>query len=105
MESEARLVMIDYGVAPTDLQYEIRDRRGELWRMDFAWPDHHLAAEYDSDAWHSRPEEVRKDKRKLAAVQETGWTVIPIISSDVRRHPQILAERISVHLDRARMAG
>ncbi|WP_428847374.1 type IV toxin-antitoxin system AbiEi family antitoxin domain-containing protein [Mycolicibacterium cosmeticum] len=105
MESEARLVMSDHGVAPTELQYEIRDRRGELWRLDFAWPEFGLVAEYDSDSWHSRPSEIRKDKRKLAAVQEIGWTVIPIISDDVRRHPQLLADRISTHLEMARLAG
>lgn len=105
METEARLVMIDHGVAPTHLQYEIRDLRGELWRMDFAWPEHHLAAEYDSDLWHSRPQDVRKDKRKLAAIQELGWTVIPVIADDVRRHPEMLGERIALHLARARLAG
>jgi hypothetical protein len=105
MESEARLVMSDHGVAPTELQYEIRDRRGELWRLDFAWPESGLVAEYDSDSWHSRPSEIRKDKRKLAAVQEMGWTVIPIIGDDVRRHPQLLADRITTHLEMARLAG
>ncbi|CDO08410.1 type IV toxin-antitoxin system AbiEi family antitoxin domain-containing protein [Mycolicibacterium cosmeticum] len=105
MESEARLVMIDHGVAPTHLQYEIRDRRGELWRLDFAWPHSGLVAEYDSDSWHSRPSEIRKDKRKLAAIQEMGWTVIPIISDDVRRHPQLLADRIATHLEMVRLTG
>ncbi len=39
MESEARLVMIDGGLPPPVLQYEIVDLNGETWRFDFAWPE------------------------------------------------------------------
>ena len=39
MESEARLVMLDGGLPEPELQYEIGDRDGLLWRVDFAWPD------------------------------------------------------------------
>ena len=39
MESEARLVFIDGGLPTPELQYEIVDRCGDLWRVDFAWPD------------------------------------------------------------------
>src|ERR1700722_3545753 len=53
MESEARLVMIDRGLPPPELQYEIRGRGGELWRVDFAWPDVYVAAEYESIDWHA----------------------------------------------------
>ena len=38
MESEARLVFIDGGLPTPELQYEIVDRCGDLWRTDFAWP-------------------------------------------------------------------
>ena len=39
MESEARLAMLDGGLPPPVLQYEIVDRNGRIWRVDFAWPD------------------------------------------------------------------
>ena len=39
MESEARLVFIDGGLPTPELQYEIVDRCGDLWRTDFAWPE------------------------------------------------------------------
>jgi hypothetical protein len=44
MESEARLVMIDFGLPRPELQYEIHGRHGEVWRVDFAWPDQRVAA-------------------------------------------------------------
>jgi hypothetical protein len=105
MESEARLVMIDYGLPRPELQYEIRGSDGELWRVDFAWPDHWVAAEYESIAWHSGRLEMFRDKERLAKIQELGWTVIPMIVDDVRLHPWRLADRIAGHLARADIAS
>lgn len=105
MESEARLVMIDYGLPTPELQYEIRGADGETWRVDFAWPGHWVAAEYESIAWHVGRREMLRDKGRLAKIQELGWTVIPIIVDDVRRHPWHLADRIASHLARAELAS
>jgi hypothetical protein len=105
METEARLVMIDYGLPLPELQYEICGRDGELWRVDFAWPDHRVVAEYESIAWHAGRFEMLRDKERVAKLQELGWTVIPIIVDDVRVHPSRLADRISTHLRRADMAS
>lgn len=101
MESEARLVMIDGGLPAPTLQHEIIDSRGRLRRLDFAWPDAMVAAEYDSDMWHTGSEALRRDREKLAAVQDVGWTVVPIVADDVRRRPQLLVQRIDGHLRRA----
>lgn len=105
MESEARLVMIDYGLPRPELQYEIRGRNGERWRVDFAWLDARVAAEYEGLDWHSGPAKMVDDKKRFAGIQEQGWTVIPMVAQDVRRYPGQLAERISYHLSAARLAG
>jgi hypothetical protein len=104
MESEARLVMIDRGLPPPELQYAIRGRDGELWRVDFAWPEALVAAEYESIDWHAGRDEMLRDKVRWGKIQELGWTIIPIIVPDVRREPDRLAKRIAAHLDRSRMA-
>lgn len=98
MESEARLVMIDYAVPAPELQYEIRGRDGKLWRVDFAWPEHRVAAEYESVERHAGRAEMVRDRKRLASIQEVSWTLIPIVVDDVRRTPQRLAERINWHL-------
>jgi hypothetical protein len=98
MESEARLVFIDGGLPTPELQYEIVDRCGDLWRVDFAWPDANLVAEYDSMEWHATPEALRHDRMKMARLQECGLTVVPIVVDDVRRRPWDLVGRISTHL-------
>jgi hypothetical protein len=105
MESEARLVMIDHALPLPELQYPIHGRDGELWRVDFAWPEFRLAAEYESIDWHVGREEMLRDKTRWGKIQELGWTIIPIIVHDVRREPQRLAHRIAGHLDRLGMAS
>ena len=98
MESEARLVMVDGGLPEPVLQYEIIDRDGELWRVDFAWPELRLAVEYDGFDWHSSPQQLRRDRRKRAALQDLGWRVLSIVSDDVRRRPAELVRRIDRQL-------
>jgi hypothetical protein len=105
MESEARLVMLDRGLPLPELQYTICGRDGELWRVDFAWPEVRLAAEYESIDWHAGRSEMLRDKARWAKIQELGWTIIPIVVDDVRREPDGLANRIINHLHRPRMVG
>ena len=85
MESEARLVMIDYGLPLPELQYPIYGRSGELWRVDFAWPAARLAAEYESIDWHAGRNAMLADKHRWGDIQEAGWTIVPIVVTDVRR--------------------
>jgi hypothetical protein len=98
MESETRLVFIDGGLPLPELQYEIVDNYGKLWRVDFAWPDAKVAAEYDSAEWHANPDAFKHDRMKVARLQECGWTSIPVTADDVRRYPVELVTRIAGHL-------
>ncbi len=104
MESEARLVMLDGGLPPPVLQYEIVDLNGRVWRLDFAWPDYRVAAEYDGVDWHRGPEAFRRDRTRAGALQDLRWVVVPIIAADVRRQPAQLVRRIESRLECARAA-
>jgi hypothetical protein len=101
MESEARLVMIDGGLPPPVLQYEVVDLNGRIWRLDFAWPEYRVAAEYDGVDWHSGPDAFHRDRRRSAALQDLRWLVVPIVAEDVRRRPAELVARIERRLTRA----
>ena len=105
MESEARLVFIDGGLPTPELQYEIVDRCGDLWRVDFAWPGAMVVAEYDSMEWHANSEALKHDRIKTSRLQECGYCVIPIVVDDVRRNPCDLVARLLHHLDRTPLAG
>jgi very-short-patch-repair endonuclease len=100
MESEARLVMLDGGLPRPELQYTITGVGGQTWRVDFAWPEARVAAEYESIDWHAGRAEMIRDKTRFAGIQEVDWTVIPIVTSDVRVYPHRLTERIASHLAR-----
>jgi len=101
MESEMRLVFIDWELPAPELQYEIRDLHGQLWRLDFAWPEFRVAAEYDSMEWHSNPVAVKHDRIKTARLQEMNWTSVPAVVDDIRQYPVELCARIKRHFDRA----
>ncbi|MBU3749753.1 MAG: type IV toxin-antitoxin system AbiEi family antitoxin domain-containing protein [Mycobacterium sp.] len=105
MESEARLVFHDGGLPAPVLQYEIIDRCGDLWRVDFAWPEAMVAAEYDSMEWHASPERWKRDRVKAARLGDLGWTLVPFVVDDVRRHPADLVWRVAGRLDAGRLAG
>lgn len=104
MESEARLVMLDGGLPVPELQYELIDGNGELRRLDFAWPDARVAAEYDGVDWHSEPDAMFRDRRRRAALMDVGWTVVPIVFEDVRYQPRDMVARINGQLRSARAA-
>ncbi|WP_460356015.1 hypothetical protein [Mycobacterium sp. ZZG] len=104
MESEARLAMIDGRLPAPLLQHELVDRSWRMWRVDFAWPDASLAVEYDGFDWHSDPERFARDRQKRAALQEIGWSMLSVVSDDVRNHPAVMVRRIENALMR-RMAA
>jgi hypothetical protein len=104
MESEARLVMVDGGLPTPVLQYEITDAGRRIWRVDFAWPECRVAAEYDGVAWHSGPEAFYRDRRRTAALQDLGWVTVPMVAEDVRYRRWELVRRIEIHLQRAKAA-
>ena len=101
MESEARLAFYDGGLPDPELQHEIVDRDRRLWRVDFAWPKHLLAVEYDGYDWHSGPDDFTKDRQKRAALIEFGWTVMSIVGDDVRKRSHEMVRRIDHQLRRA----
>jgi very-short-patch-repair endonuclease len=104
MESEARLGMLDAGLPAPELQYEIIDRDFQTWRVDFAWPACRVAVEYDGFDFHSSPEALRRERRKRAALQEVGWTMLSIVDDDVRRRSWDMVRRIEGELSRSRAA-
>ncbi len=101
MESEARLVMIDGGLPQPMLQYEVVDLQLRIWRLDFAWPELRVAAEYDGVDWHSGPGAFFRDRRRSSALQELGWVIVPIVAEDVRYRPGELVRRLATQLRRA----
>jgi AbiEi antitoxin C-terminal domain len=83
-------------------QYEVRDANGFVARVDFGWPEHKVALEYEG-VWHGEAQQVGKDRRRLNRLTAAGWTVIFVTAADLR-DPVVLVARIAAALDAPRYA-
>lgn len=87
--------------------------KGAPGRPDIAYPRHKVAIFVHGDFWHRCPvcnlplpkthtefweqkleRNVRRDARKVAELEATGWTVVVCWEHELREDPQICAERI-----------
>lgn len=84
-------------------QYEVRDSHGNVVaRLDFAWPQLGVFAEFDGESKYLRPfrvgdsaaDVVLREKRREDLVRElTGWRAVRVDWSDLG-HPRRTAHRI-----------
>lgn len=84
-ESALRLYWYDAGLPRPELQWWVYDDNGAaLYRLDLALPDCRFAAEYDGQVFHSRSEDVERDRGRRAWLdQERGWVVEVFDREDV----------------------
>lgn len=97
-ETRLRLLMGRGGLPAPVAQYVVRDARGFVARVDFAWPDLRLAVEYDG-AWHAEPGQFARDRQRLNRLQAAGWRVVFVTAADLH-HPARLVARIAAALAR-----
>ena len=89
-ESVLRVVLRCAGLAPVP-QYVVRDAEGRfVARVDLAFPDVRIAVEYDG-AWHGRPGELARDRRRHNALVAAGWTVVHITAADMHAPDRVVA--------------
>ncbi|GLZ45398.1 hypothetical protein Acsp06_15830 [Actinomycetospora sp. NBRC 106375] len=106
-ETLARLTMRRAGLTPTP-QLEVRDIWGVfVGRLDFAWEDCRLGAEYQGDQHRADREQWLRDAARTADFTSCGWSIIPITSDDVFRRPAEFVRRMRAAVDarRREMAG
>lgn len=65
-------------------------RRGRtfLARVDFAWPVHRIALEYEG-AWHTT--RIAEDRRRIEALQTAGWRALFVTAADLHSPGPLLA--------------
>jgi hypothetical protein len=97
-ETRLRLVLHSSGLPRPVAQHSVRDGALLLARVDFAWPEHRLALEYEGN-WHGERQQVAKDRGRLNRLTGAGWRVIFVTTADLR-DPERLIERIRKALAR-----
>ena len=95
-ETRVRLLMARGGLPAPVAQYVVRDSRGFVARVDFAWPERRVAVEYDG-AWHAEPGQFARDRQRLNRLQAAGWRVGFVTAVDLHR-PDELVARIAAAL-------
>lgn len=75
-ESVQRLRLIDAGFPAPVPQLEIHDHAGRfVGRFDHAYEEQLVLCEHDGAAFHSNPDDVRRDFERRARVRRLGWRV------------------------------
>jgi very-short-patch-repair endonuclease len=92
LESWLRMVLIDGGVGPFELQIPVT-AGGVTYRIDIGFLRCRLGVEAHGRAFHGSAEAVLKDRRRHNAIQGTGWKLLYFSWEDVIDRPeQVVAE-------------
>lgn len=77
---------------------EFRFHPSRKWRLDFAWPEEHLAVEVHGAVWnqgrHTRGKGFTEDREKMNEAALAGWCVLELTTQ------QITAGHLWDYLDR-----
>ncbi|TWH74287.1 endonuclease domain-containing protein [Modestobacter roseus] len=92
-ETRVRLVLMRAGLPSPVAQLEVRHRGRFVARVDFGWPEHRLALEYDGQ-WHAEPGQFARDRERLNRLTAAGWRVVFVTAADLHR-PDLLAARVA----------
>jgi very-short-patch-repair endonuclease len=89
-ETRLRLLIRASGLPAPVAQYRVRDGGQVVARVDFAWPEHKIALEYDG-LWHGESGQFAKDRRRLNRLTAAGWRVIFVTAADMHDPGTLLA--------------
>jgi hypothetical protein len=95
-ETRLRLLVQRSALPMPVAQYRVITGGRSVARVDFAWPEHKVALEYDG-LWHGEPGQFAKDRRRLNQLTAAGWRVIFVTAADLRS-PAALLARIAAAL-------
>ena len=74
-------------------QHRVVNAGSFVARVDFGWPEHRVALEYDG-LWHADPDQFRKDRQRLNRLSAAGWRIVFVTAADLH-HPEQLLARIA----------
>ncbi|WP_222265550.1 endonuclease domain-containing protein [Modestobacter marinus] len=89
---ETRLrLLIGRSDLPTPVaQYRVRAGSRFVAKVDFGWPEHRVAVEYDG-LWHNDPRQFVLDRQRLNRLTAAGWRVVFVTAADLHRRDQLIA--------------
>jgi very-short-patch-repair endonuclease len=94
LESGIRLVLINAGLGPVELQIEVVVD-GRTFRIDLGFPDVKIGIEGDGRAFHSSPDAVLEDRWRQNALLGDGWLILRFTWYDVLNRPQYIVDSVA----------
>ncbi|KLL11993.1 hypothetical protein FrCorBMG51_07685 [Protofrankia coriariae] len=96
LETRLRLLLTDAGVAPEQLQWQVRDDSGRVVaRLDLAWPSRQLDVEADGTSVHGGPVALYRDRHRQNLLTTLGWTVLRFTWPDVTQRPGYVTHTVT----------
>ena len=89
-ETRLRLLLHRSSLPVPVAQFRIVDRATFVARVDFAWPEHKVALEYDG-MWHAEAGQFFRDRTRLNRLQAAGWRVVFVTAADLYRPAELIA--------------
>lgn len=86
-ESWARLLIIDAGMPPPQLQVPVPSLVGNHY-LDLGITEYLTAVEYDGEEHHDAAAELRHDRSRRAQIRASGWEVVVVRHHDLRSWPE-----------------
>jgi very-short-patch-repair endonuclease len=100
MESRMRWRFIAAGLPAPQLQVQVGDRP-RRHRLDTAWEEHRLGAEFDGLEAHMTREQLAADRDRHNWLTERGWRLLHFTAVDVYREHERMVAAVRRHLGRA----
>jgi hypothetical protein len=95
-ETRLRLLLQRSGLPAPVAQYPVVHGDRVVARVDFGWPEHKVALEYDG-LWHGEAGQFVKDRRRLNRLTAAGWRVVFVTAADLH-DPVALLRRVAAAL-------
>lgn len=89
METRLRMLLVLAGLPEPEVNLKIRDVDGEVLRKyDLSYPAARVAVEYNGKLHVLTPDAWEADLERRDAIDDTGWRLLPVISSGIFSTPE-----------------
>ncbi len=106
-ETRTRLVFLEQGLPPPELQFHVVGADGRDYVADFGWRDLRTVGEYDGRgkyAGESGAASLWSEKAREDAIRSAGWQVVRVVHEDLA-HPARLRSRFAAAFERGLRAA
>lgn len=93
-ETRLRLLIGRSSLPSPVAQFPVRVDGRFVARVDFAWPELEVAAEYDG-LWHAEAGQFARDRQRLNRLHAAGWRVFFVTAADMYEPDRLVARLIA----------